>query len=137
VLLEFIGRERPVVERRGQPEAVLDQRSLRERSPPYMPPTCGIETCDSSTNSSQSLGKKSSRQNGVEPGFAAGEVARVVLDAVAVADLAQHVEVVARALFEPLRFEQLAVVFEERQPVSTSSSSIASIARRSFSSGVM
>ena len=42
-------------------------------------------------------------------------MARVVLDAVAVADLAQHVEVVARAHLQALRFEQLAVALEVRQ----------------------
>ena len=44
-------------------------------------------------------------------------MARVVLHAVAVADFAQHVEVVAGALFEPLRFEQFAVVLEELQAI--------------------
>ena len=71
--------------------------------------TCGSVTCDSSTKSSQSFGKKSSRHDGVRARLAAREMARVVLDAVAVADLAQHVEVVARALLETLGFEQLAV----------------------------
>ena len=75
-----------------------------------MPCTCGSVTCDSSTKSSQSFGKKSIRHQGVEPGFAAGEMARIVLDAVAVADLAQHVEIVARAHFQALRFEQLPVL---------------------------
>ncbi len=40
-------------------------------------------------------------------GGAAGQVARVVLDAVAEAHLAQHLEVVARPHLEPLRLEEL------------------------------
>ena len=47
-------------------------------------------------------------------GLAAGEVARVVLDAVAVPGLAQHLEVEHRALVEPLRLEQLAAALERR-----------------------
>ena len=39
---------------------------------------------------------------------APGKKARVVFDAVAVADFADHLDVEARALLEPLRFEQLA-----------------------------
>jgi hypothetical protein len=39
---------------------------------------------------------------------AARQMARVVLDAVAVADLAHHLEVEHRALVQALRFEQLA-----------------------------
>ena len=40
--------------------------------------------------------------------LAAGEVARVVLDALAEADALHHLEVEARALLEPLRLDQLA-----------------------------
>jgi hypothetical protein len=43
---------------------------------------------------------------------AAGEVARVVLDPVAGARGLQHLEVEVRALFEPLRLQQLALVDE-------------------------
>ena len=46
---------------------------------------------------------------------AAGEVARVVLDAVAVADLPHHLEVEHRPLVQPLRLEQLALRFELRR----------------------
>ena len=43
------------------------------------------------------------------PRGAAGEVARVVLDAVAVADLLQHLEVEAGALLQALALQQLAL----------------------------
>jgi len=44
-----------------------------------------------------------------------GEVARVVLDAVAVPELAQHLEVEQRALLEPLGFQQPVARLEEGQ----------------------
>src|SRR5438876_523324 len=50
-------------------------------------------------------------------GLAAGERAGVVLDAGAVADLAEHVEVVAAAGLEPLAFEQLALGRELFEPL--------------------
>ncbi len=48
---------------------------------------------------------------------AAVDVHRVVLDAVAVPDLAHHLEVVLRAHPQALRFEQLVVVLEPLQPL--------------------
>ena len=48
---------------------------------------------------------------------AAVDVHRVVLDAVAVADLADHLEVVLGAHPQPLRLEQLAFLLEPRQPL--------------------
>ncbi len=50
-------------------------------------------------------------------GRTAGQVARVVLDALAVAELGQHLEIEVRPLSEPLRLEQLAVLVEHRQPL--------------------
>ena len=49
------------------------------------------------------------------PGLPAGEGARVVLDAGAVADLVQHLEIVLRAHLEPLRLEELSLGAELRQ----------------------
>ena len=46
------------------------------------------------------------------PGGAAGQVARVVLDAVAVADLLDHLEVEHRPLVQPLGLEHLALALE-------------------------
>src|SRR5262245_28512907 len=48
--------------------------------------------------------------------LAAGEMTRVVLDAVAVADLADHLQVEHRALMQPLRLEQTALGFEDAAP---------------------
>ena len=56
--LELLELERPVVERRRQAEAVLDQGlSCAERSPWYIPPIWGIVWCDSSTMMRKSVGK--------------------------------------------------------------------------------
>ena len=59
----------------------------------------------------------------------ARQVARVVLDALAVADLLQHLEVEARALLEALRLDQLAWPSTNSSSRSRSSSLIVSIAR--------
>ena len=56
-------------------------------------------------------------------------MARVVLDAVAVADLANHLEVEHRPLVQPLRFEQLALRARARARRSTSSALMVSTAR--------
>ena len=48
------------------------------------------------------------------PGRAAVEHARVVLDAVAVAELLHHLEVVLGALAQAVRLEQLALLLEHR-----------------------
>jgi hypothetical protein len=50
---------------------------------------------------------------GGSPGVAPGQVARVVLDALAVADLGHHLEVEARALLDALRLDELHLVDEE------------------------
>src|SRR5207249_10058570 len=50
-------------------------------------------------------------------GQTAGEVARVVLDAVAVADGLDHLEVEARALMNALRLDEAAFFFELGLPV--------------------
>ncbi len=54
---------------------------------------------------------------GAEPGGPTVDVTAVVLDAVAEADLAHHLEVVGRAHPQPLGLEELALLLEERQLV--------------------
>ena len=50
-------------------------------------------------------------------GQPAGEMPRVVLDAVAVADLLDHLEIEHRPLVQPLRLEQPAFVLEDAAPL--------------------
>ena len=94
---------------------------MRERSPSYMPPICGTVWCDSSMKQTKSSGKKSIRQYGRLARLAAVEDARVVLDAVAEAELAQHLHVELGALAQPVRLEQLALLLEHLQRSSSSS----------------
>jgi hypothetical protein len=54
------------------------------------------------------------------PGGAARQVARVVLDPVADARGLQHLEVEIRALFQPLRLQQLALADQLLQPLGSS-----------------
>ena len=49
--------------------------------------------------------------------LAAGEVPRIILDARAVADLQEHLHVVARPGRQPLGFEQLALLLELLEPL--------------------
>ena len=60
----------------------------------------------------KSSGKKSSSVFGGHARAPAVDRRRVVLDAVAVADLLHHLEVVLRAHAQPLRLEQLALLLE-------------------------
>ncbi len=50
-------------------------------------------------------------------GARAGQMARIVLDALAEAELGQHLEVEARALLQPLRLDQLVFLVEEVEPL--------------------
>jgi hypothetical protein len=58
-------------------------------------------------NTSALSGRYSNSVGGGWPGIAAREIARVVLDALAVAQFANHLDVVARALLQALRLEKL------------------------------
>ena len=85
-LLELLEVERPVVERRGQAEAVLDQRLLARA----VAVVHAAHLRDASGGSRRSiisdvLGQVVEQRRRRLAGRAAGEVARVVLDAVAVA----------------------------------------------------
>src|SRR5947208_14767040 len=49
-------------------------------------------------------------------GHAAGEVPRIILDAMAVANLFHHLQIEKRSLVDPLRFKQASLPFEQRLP---------------------
>ena len=70
----------------------------------------------SSTKTSASSGRYSNKVGGGSPGLAAGEIARIVLDAGAASGRLHHLEVEMRALLQPLRLEQLAVGVELVEP---------------------
>ncbi len=110
-------RQRPVVERRRQAEAVLDQHflagpvarvhaaDLRHRLVAFIDDQDGVLR--------QVVQQRRRRLAGRPP----GEVPRVVLDAVAVADLADHLEVEHRALVQALRFQHAPRALEVGQPL--------------------
>ena len=50
-------------------------------------------------------------------GLAVGQIARVVLDTAAVAELLHHLQIETRALFQPLRFDQFVLLFQIAQAV--------------------
>ena len=114
---ELVEGQRPVVEGRRQAEAVLDERLLARA-------VAGVHAADLRhghvrlVDDDERVLRQVVDQGGrLLARLAPGEVARVVLDAVAVADLAQHLHVEERALLEPLRLQQPAARAEEAEPL--------------------
>ena len=104
---ELVELQRPVVERRRQPEAVLDERELAR-------PVAVEHAADLRqrhvrlVDDHQEVGREVVEEaGGPLAGAPPGEVARVVLDARAGADLEHHLDVEVGARLEPLRLEQL------------------------------
>jgi hypothetical protein len=133
--VEFVELERPVVERGGQPEAMLDQHRLARRSPSYIPPICGTATCDSSMMVRKSSGKKVDQRVGPRAGRASAGVARIIFDAVAEAHLLHHFEVERGPHFQPLRLEQFPLLLQLGDPL-VELRRIVPIAMRILSAGV-
>ena len=126
-LLPFLKLKRTVVQRRGQPEAVLYQRLLAR----------AVAAEHGADLRNTGMGFIHNHQRVVRqvleqgrrrlPGARPGQVARVVLHALAVTQLADHLDIVARALLQPLRLQQLVVVINclTRSSSSTSMCSMA------------
>src|SRR5213076_2318272 len=105
-LLPLLELQRPVVQRRGQPEAVLDQHLLARTIPAVHRPELRdglMALIDEQQRVARQVVEQARR--GL-PGRAPRQIARVILDARAVADLLDHFHVEAGALLEPLRFQQ-------------------------------
>ena len=98
----FLELQRPVVQRRRQPESELDQRLLART----VALVHGADLRNGHmrfVDHQQRVGRQVVEQARRRlPRGAAGEIARVVLDAGAVADLLHHFHVIHRALLEPL-----------------------------------
>ncbi|KAF1858232.1 hypothetical protein Lal_00014732 [Lupinus albus] len=115
--LEFRELQRPVIERGRQAEAVVDEVHLART----VAVVHGVQLADHHVrlvHEHQRVLRQVVDQRGRR--FArhrAGQVARVVLDAFREADFGQHLEVEARALFEALFFQQLALLAEFFQAV--------------------
>jgi hypothetical protein len=110
--LELGELQRPVVERARQPEAVLHQHFL----------ACAVAVEHAAQLADQHvafvqehqrvLGQVVHQRRRRVAGPGARQVARVVLDALAVAHLLQHLQVEAGALFQALRLHQLAALHQ-------------------------
>src|SRR5690606_41170922 len=106
--LELLELQRPVVQRRRQPEPVLDERLLARA-------VAAVHTAQLSdrdvalVDEHQRVGRQVVDERRRRIAWSrARKVARVVLDALAEAQFLQHLHVEARALLEPLRLYQLA-----------------------------
>ena len=113
-LLELLEVERAVVEGRGQAEAVLDERRLALAVAVVHPAHLRDRLVGLVHHDQRVLRQVVEQRRRRLARLASGEVARVVLDAVAVAGLAQHLEVEHGALVEALGLEQLALALQPR-----------------------
>ncbi len=112
VRLELVEAQRPVVDRRRQAEAEVDERLLA-RDVAVVHAAHLRDRLVRLVDEQQEVVREVVHQRpGNAPGLAAGEVAGVVLDAGAVALLAQALDIVACALDEALGLEQLVLVEE-------------------------
>jgi hypothetical protein len=111
-LLELVEVQRAVVQGRGQAEAVLDQRRLALTVAVVHPAHLGDALVALVDDHQRVLGQVVQERGRRLPRGPPREMPRVVLDAVAVADLAQHLQVEHRALEEALGLQQLALSLE-------------------------
>ena len=117
MLLELLELERAVVERAGEAEAVLDQRLLAGAVAAVHRADLGDGLVGLVDDEEEVLGEVVDERGRRVAGLAAGEVARVVLDAVAEAHLLEHLQIVHGPLLEPLLLEEAAVLVVEVEPV--------------------
>ena len=114
-LHELLEAQRAVVQRAGQPEAVLHEHRLAAL-------VALIHAADlrdggvAFVDHQQEIAREEIQQR-VRPraGFAAGEMARVVLDALAETHLGHHFQIIFRAHPQPLRLQQLVLLLESRR----------------------
>ena len=114
---ELLERERPIVEGRRQAESVLDERLLPR-------PVARVHPADLRdgdvrlVDDDDGVLREVVHQRGrILARLAPGQMARVVLDPVAVADLPQHLHVEQRPLLEPLGLEEPPARPEEAEPL--------------------
>ena len=107
--------QRAVVQGARQPEAVLDQGLLARAVPAEHRAKLRHRLVRLVDHREEALGEVVEQRGRRLAGGAAGEVPRVVLDAVAEPHLLQHLQVVERPLAQALRLEQLACALQLRE----------------------
>ena len=114
---ELVEAQRPVVECRRQTEAVVDERLLA-RAVAFVHPADLRDGLVRLVHEDDEVVREVVQQRErMRPRRAAFEDAGVVLDAVAEAELLEHLEVVLRALPEPVGLEHLVLGLELAQPL--------------------
>jgi hypothetical protein len=116
-LEELLPLQRAVVHRAGQPEAVVDQGALAAAVALVHRADLRHRHVRLVQDQQEVLGEVVEQRVRRGAGRAAVDVHRVVLDAVAEADLAHHLEVVGRAHAQPLGLEHLPLLLHLVQPV--------------------
>ena len=115
--LELVEAQRPVVQRTGQTEAVLDQGFLARTVTLVHRPQLrdgDVAFVDEDERVRRQVIEQGRRRLAR---LAARQVAGIVLDAAAIAQFQDHLDVEAGALFQPLRFQQLVGGVQFGQPL--------------------
>ena len=113
---ELAELERAVVEGRGQPEPVLDQYGFARPVALVHPANLGNRGVGFVDERQEFALEEIQQRVGSLARRAAGQMARVVLDALAKAHFPHHFQVVFGPLFDPLGFEELAFPLELLDP---------------------
>ena len=104
--------QRPVVERRWQPEAVRDEHFLARAIAVVHAADLWDSLVAFVHDHEGVVGQVVEKRGWRCTGGAAGEVPGVILDPVAISDLADHLEIEHRPLMQPLRLQQLPLRLE-------------------------
>ena len=110
-MFEFFERQRTIIQRRGQTEAIFHQRLLARTVAVIHAVQLRhglVRFVDEHQVVARKIIEQRRRRLARQP---SGEVARVVFDAMAVAHGLDHLQVVHGALVNPLRFHQVALLF--------------------------
>ena len=114
---ELVELERPVVERRGQPEAVVDERLLARAVALVHAADLRDRLVRLVDEDDEVVGEVVDQGVRRRARRAVVEDPRVVLDPRAEAELLEHLDVVLGALPQPMRLELLAALLEASQPL--------------------
>ena len=115
-MLELFKRQRTVIQRAGQPEAMRHQHLFARTVAVIHAVQLRIGLVALVDEHDRIVRQVIEQRGRRFAGQTSGKMARIVLDAVAVADLFHHFEIEHGALVQALRFDQLALGFQLRPP---------------------